>query len=140
MTGPGRAKGELPHGTARLARAIDGSPAEFVYHAESQTLAVGMGAVAPVRAEVWGWSISGLSVVQSWLRYRMREGAGRARSSASPLDRIRPDEWTARYTAELLELLWVLEATEAGSSEHATMLDTICDGPLVPPAELGLEA
>ena len=137
MIGPGRLKGELPHGRARLARAITGSPREFAYHPEAQTLAIGAGAVAPVGPEAWGWSISGFPVVQSWLRYRMHEGSGRARSFASPLDRIRPAEWSARYTAELLELLWVIEASVARSAEHASMLDAICDGPLIPPADLG---
>jgi hypothetical protein len=35
-------------------------------------------------------------------------GAGR---TSSPLDEIRPERWTAALTQELLELLWILEAT-----------------------------
>jgi hypothetical protein len=42
------------------------------------------------------------------------------------------DAWPARYTAELLELLWLLEATIARGPEQAALLDAICDGPLVP--------
>ena len=38
----------------------------------------------------------------------MKDGAGR---SSSPLDEIRPQKWTSEMTRELLELLWVLEAT-----------------------------
>ena len=59
-------------------------------------------------SEVWDLTVSGLQVVRSWLGYRMRDGAGR---KSSPLDDIRPEGWTAELDQELLELLWVLEAT-----------------------------
>ena len=69
---------------------------------------VGAGEFSPVPDAVWQFSVSGLSVLQSWLNYRMKGGAGR---QTSPLDKIRPQQWTAAMTQELLELIWVLEAT-----------------------------
>jgi hypothetical protein len=62
----------------------------------------------PVAPEVWEFEISGLKAVQSWLGYRMKKRAGK---KSSPLDDIRPERWTPKMTDELLELLWVLEAT-----------------------------
>src|SRR5450756_3131581 len=77
---------------------------------KTRTLHVGGGEFSPVALEVFEFEVSGLKVVQSWLKYRMKKGAGR---KSSPLDDIRPDHWTSHFTTELLELLWVLEATLA---------------------------
>ena len=44
----------------------------------------------------------------------MKSRSGR---KSSPLDEIRPAGWTAALTTELLELLWVLEATVAVQPE-----------------------
>ena len=92
---------------------------------------------APVAPDVCGFEVSGLKVVPSWLGYRMKRGAGR---KSSPLDDIRPERWSARFTTELLELLWVLEATVAFYPEQAELLDAVVAGdclraddlPLVP--------
>ena len=52
----------------------------------------------------------------------MREPAGR---KSSPLDEIRPREWPAEFTEELLELLWVLEHTVNMSSDLVTFLESV---------------
>ncbi|MFQ5915848.1 MAG: hypothetical protein ACE5JS_21960, partial [Nitrospinota bacterium] len=70
--------------------------------------------------------VSGLKVVQSWLKYRMKKGAGK---KSSPLDNIHPERWTGQFTTELLELLWVLEATVAGYPEQARLLEAVAAGP-----------
>ena len=72
------------------------------------TLRIGDGEFSPVRQDVWQFSVSGFEVLHSWLSYRMKAGAGR---QSSPLDEIRPDRWTASMTQELLEVIWVIEAT-----------------------------
>ncbi len=127
--------GERP-GTVPQARALamtgirttpDAYPERFEYDAASRTLRVGAGTFGPVEPEVWSFSISGLEVVKSWLSYRMRGGAGRR---SSPLDEIRPERWTAELTGELLELLWVLEATVDLLPDLATNLDAIVRGPI----------
>jgi hypothetical protein len=48
---------------------------------------------APIEDRLWSYSVSGLRVVKAWLRYRRNE------------------PWTATLERELLELLWLLEAT-----------------------------
>jgi hypothetical protein len=48
--------------------------------------------------------------VPSWLSYRMKVRGGK---KSSPLDEIRPERWTPRFTDEFLELLWALESTVA---------------------------
>ncbi len=135
MTDPEQPRGTVPRGAATLVRAIptgaDAFPREFHYDEGSHELRIGSGVVGPVEPDVWEWSVSGLNVVSSWLGYRMRDGAGRARSSASPLDRLRPEAWPARYTTELLELLWVLEASVSEQPRQTALVDEICDGPLL---------
>ena len=101
-----------PQGTARNRTAVptlsENYPETYRYDPDTRTLHVGEGAFEPVSPDVWGYSISGFRVVESWLGYRMRSSAGR---SSSPLDDIRPERWSVDMTRELLELLWVLEAT-----------------------------
>ena len=63
----------------------------------------------------------------------MKKGAGK---KSSPLDLIRPERWTAQFTNELLELLWILEATVKGYPEQAALLDEIVAGPCFTAAEL----
>jgi hypothetical protein len=55
----------------------------------------------------------------------MKKGAGK---KSSPLDDIRPERWTSQSTTELLELLWVLEATLESYPEQSKLLETILAG------------
>ena len=104
---------------------IGGYPETFSYNDETATLHVGAGEFTPVAPELYAFEVSGLKVVQSWLKYRMKKGAGR---KSSPLDDIRPTRWTSQFTTELLELLWVLEATLAAYPEQAQLLQEIITG------------
>ncbi len=112
--GKGRRKAQIPRGAARCTKAVSEKPEEypdtFDYEPGARLLTVGAGRFEPVEPEVYAFDVSGLKVVQSWLGYRMRAGKGRKLLS---LDDIRPERWTAQFTTELLELLWVLEATLA---------------------------
>lgn len=98
---PGKAKCDVgtPTGTA-------GYPEDYAYDPSTQELRVGKGRFSGVRREVWEYGISGLQVVESWLGYRMKKRSGK---KSSPLDEIRPASWS--FDGELLELLWVLDAT-----------------------------
>ena len=122
-------RGQIPQGEARCTYAVptneDGFPTSFRYDADSNTLHVGEGKFAPVSPEVFEFQVSGLKVVQSWLKYRMRDGAGR---KSSPLDDIRPAIWPTNFTTELLELLWVLESTVAVQPEQAQLLAAVDSG------------
>ena len=71
---------------------------------------------------MYEFEVSGLKVVQSWLKYRMKKGAGK---KSSPLDDIRPIGWTSQFTTELLELLWVLEATVKCYPEQKKLLEAV---------------
>lgn len=122
-------QGQIPSGEAKCRKAvpsdIEGYPENFAYNDATLTLHVGEGEFAPVAPEVYEFEVSGLKVVQSWLKYRMKKGAGR---KSSPLDDIRPARWTSQFTTELLELLWVLEATVAGYPEQESLLEAVVAG------------
>ena len=123
-------RGHVPPGRARCSLPVSGKsegyPDSFTYIKASGTLYVGAGTFAPVAAEIYEFEVSGLKVVQSWLKYRMRSKAGR---KSSPLDDIRPSLWTSTFTTELLELLWVLEATVEGYPEQERLLEAVVKGP-----------
>jgi len=124
----GKQRGHVPRGAAKCRKAAghaDGYPESFEYNDVTRTLHVGEGEFAPVAPEVFEFEVSGLKVVQSWLKYRMKRGAGR---KSSPLDDIRPERWTGQFTTELLELLWVLEATVASYPEQAGLLEAVVTG------------
>ena len=125
----GQPVGQIQPGSSRCVAAVassaDAYPSSFAYNTDSQTLHVGDGRFAPVAREVFEFEVSGLYVVKSWLGYRMKRGGGR---KSSPLNDIRPNSWTAAFTAELLELLWVLEATLAIYPEQADLLKEIVAG------------
>ena len=126
----GDQRGQIPHGAAKCIKAVpgdkDGYPESFEYNDLTQTLHIGAGEFRPVSPEVFEFEVSGLKVVQSWLKYRMKRGAGR---KSSPLDDIRPERWTSQFTTELLELLWVLEATVEGYPEQEKLLEAVVSGP-----------
>ncbi len=119
----------IPPGTAKCTRAISDDaanyPEKFSYDASTKEILVGDGRFGPVDPAVWEFEVSGLRVVKSWLGYRMKVRAGR---KSSPLDDIRPERWTPALTDELLELLWVLEATLAMEPELAGVLAGIVRG------------
>ena len=120
--------GHVPPGATKCAKAVPGSPddypTEFSYDKTKQTLYVGGGEFKPVREDVYEFEVSGLKVVQSWLRYRMKKGAGK---KSSPLDDIRPECWTSQFTTELLELLWILTDTVEHYPEQAKLLEAVID-------------
>jgi len=111
-------------------------PSDIRYDAPTQSLTVGSGVVVGVTPEVWAFEVSGMPVVKKWLGYRTAKGAGRAASSTSPLDYIRPTEWPEEWTSELRELLSVLQRTVDLQPEGAELLDRILEGPLIDASDL----
>ena len=124
----GEPRGRIPRGAARCVRAVPGEeesyPEKFRYNGQTRTLHVGAGEFHPVASEVYDFRVSNLRPVRSYLRYRMKRGAGR---KSSPLDDVRPRRWTGQFTTELLELLWTLEATVEGYPEQAKLLDAVIE-------------
>lgn len=127
--GRSRPKGKVPTGKAKCKQPVSQKPKDypdrFDYDAGASRLTVGAGVFGPVAPEVYEFEVSGLKVVKSWLGYRMRSGKGK---KSSPLDDIRPRRWTAQFTTELLELLWVLEYTLALYPDQAKLLDAVLAG------------
>ena len=125
--------GSVPQGQALCTKAISAEqyPADFSYDPTMGVLRVGEGEFSPVSPDVWDYSVSGLQVVKSWLDRRKRDGSGR---KSSPLDEIRPEHW--EFTVELLELLWVLEATLALQPEGTALLHDVCSSQLFTQDEL----
>ena len=115
-----------PKGSARCTKPVPGDklnyPEKYEYNDSTQTLHVGSGKFTPVPREVYNFEVSGLKVVQSWLGYRMKNPKGK---KSSPLDGIGPDTWTGDFTTELLELLWILEATTGEYSRQAKLLAAV---------------
>ena len=145
---PTRLAGRVPQGQARLIEPVpdtpDAYPDAFRYDRETQTLRIRgggghdpttgpAGVLRPVSPAVWDYQVSGLKVLQSWLGYRMRDRKGR---KSSPLDDIGPERWTAAFSRELLDLLWILEATLATAPAQADLLERIAAAPLWPAASL----
>ncbi len=110
------------NGTAKNTKAVSQSdyPNSFRFDDETKTLHVGDGEFGPVEPEVYGYSVSGLQIVKSWLGYRMKDRKGK---KSSPLDDIRPEVWT--FSEELLQLIWVLERTIAMQPAGEALLDQV---------------
>lgn len=127
----------VPQGKATTIKGISADPAqypaEYGYDSVKREITVGDGRIGPVAPEVWEFEVSGLKVVQSWLAYRMKKRAGK---KSSPLDDIRPEHWTARMSDELLEMIWVVEATLAMEPELEKTVDKIVASPCFTEAEL----
>ncbi|GAA5504472.1 hypothetical protein Dxin01_04246 [Deinococcus xinjiangensis] len=113
-------------GKARNTKAMpttaDKYPDDYSYNMATQTLKVGEGEFSPVPSEVFTYSVSGLEVLQSWIKYRLKKGYGRR---SSPLDDLRPEVWTAELTRELLELIWLLERTLELEPAHTDLLKRV---------------
>ncbi len=133
----GEQDGTVPAGRARAVRSVpvttEGYPNDFHWDEATETLHVGEGTFAPISRAVWEFEVSGLRPVKSWLGYRMREPAGR---KSSPLDEVRPREWPAEFTEELLELLWVLEHTIDMASDLATFFEAVIQGDVLTAEDL----
>lgn len=121
----------LPEAPTKEITPVDGMPEKFAYDPQTQTLSIGTGTFAPVDAEVWEFEVSGLKVLRSWLGYRMKTRKGR---KSSPLDDIRPTQWT--QTEELLRLLSILHQTIKATPTAAKLLDDILASPLLTATDL----
>jgi hypothetical protein len=106
--------GHLQHETVchAGARLRSGDPRHGTFCYDGARIRIGDLLVGPVDRSVWDFSVSGLQVVKSWLRYRQRAQV-----------------WSPEITAELLELLWLLEATVAMQPTLEAALDDVCTGP-----------
>jgi hypothetical protein len=115
---------EVPAGKAQIISSLgDEYPARFAYDPNELSLHLANGTIGPVAHEVWAYRVSGFCPIQSWLRRRITPSTGK-----SPLDTVTPRTWTTAMTQELLELVWVLEATLALEPGLDAVLDEIVSG------------
>ena len=77
-----------------------------------------------------------MTVLPKWLGYRTAKGTGRATSSKSALDKVRPTEWADEWNDELLDLIRILTLTADRQASLADLLKRICSGPLIPARDL----
>jgi hypothetical protein len=110
--------------------------ADIKYDAETGYLTIGDGVVSGVRPEVWSYQVSGMVVMRKWLGYRTRRGTGKAASSSSDLDKIRPTAWADEWNDELLDLIRVLTITLDRQPILEDLLDRICSEALLETALL----
>lgn len=110
--------------------------ADIKYDPATETLRVADGVLAGVPEEVWRFEVSGMDVIPKWLGYRMSKPAGRAASSDSPLDHMRPTTWSPEWSTELVEIVAVLKETLALVPAGVALLDEIISGPLISADEL----
>ena len=120
---------EVPEGKAKNIKGISSDPMKYpekyTYNEETKEICIGDGKFGPVEPDVWEFEVSSLKVVKSWIGYRMKKTPGK---KSSTLDDIGQSYWTAAMTKELLELLWVLEATLAMEPKLSDLLDKIRKG------------
>ncbi|MFC3687083.1 type ISP restriction/modification enzyme [Aquipuribacter hungaricus] len=104
---------------------------DIAFDPATETLHVADGALTGVTEAVWNFEVSGMDVVPKWLGYRMAKAVGRAASSESPLDRIRPTTWAPEWSTELTQIVAVIRRTLALIADGVALLDEIIASPLV---------
>lgn len=110
--------------------------ADIKYDATTETLQVADGVLTGIPADVWNFEVSGMDVIPKWLGYRMSKPAGRAASSSSPLDHIRPASWSQEWSTELVEIVAAIKETLAIVPDGIALLEQIIAGPLIAADEL----
>lgn len=109
---------------------------EIAYDARTESLRIADGVLRGVSPAVYRFEVSGMPILAKWLGYRMAKPGGRAASSKSPLDAIRPTEWAADWSAELIEIVTAVERTLDLLPVGASVLDEILSSQLIHADEL----
>lgn len=109
---------------------------DFSYNAVDEVLQVADGQLVGVSRAAWAFEVSGMPVIRKWLGYRTSKGAGKAASSDSPLDKIRPTRWEPEWSEELREIVHVLTETERLVPRGVELLNQILSRELITADEL----
>lgn len=123
------------HPQVQYAAAVDPDslPERLEFDAERQALIVGAGLFLGVDERMRQYDVGGRRVLDAWLAARSRQPHGRV---GSPLDRLRPESWLPTWSIELAEILSVLRLLTAEEAGQAELLDRVLDGPTIDVAEL----
>lgn len=111
-------------------------PGSYSYSAERMELRVGNGVWVDVVPDVMEYRIGNMSVVDSWIKYRLSDPSGKV---TSPLDLIHDDEWPSEWSLELTELLRSLSRLVDIEVIQADLLSRVIDSDLISVADMGLE-
>ena len=115
---------------------IPEAKSDIMYDPDSEMLHVADGVLIGVPNGVWKFTVSGMDIIPKWLGYRMAKPAGRAASSDSPLDHIRPTSWSPEWSSELIEIVAAIKETLAIVPDGVALLEEIIAGPLITAGEL----
>ena len=121
------------HVVQHLPQTATDYPTAFHYDSSRQVIVALCGAtpvdfIGDVSDVVWSFSVSGLQVISSWLKYRKKKSSGR---KSSPLDQVTSTSWTQQMTTELLHVIWVLEMSHTKYVELDRWLEAILRHSLV---------
>ncbi len=109
-------------------------PHDLAYDAGSKRLKIGTGFIDNVLPAVRNYEVSGKNVLDQWWSYRREDRSKPPMGDKRPpsrLEEIKPTDWLAEYTTELLALLRVLTRLVALEPKQADLLKRIVDGPLI---------
>lgn len=109
---------------------------DISYDETTQELRVADGLLVGVLPDVYAFKVSGMAVIPKWLGYRMAKPVGKAASSKSPLDKIRPVTWSPDWGQELVEIVAVLRESLVMVPAGSALLDEITAGVLITADEL----
>lgn len=127
-TAPGD-RPRMPGGRRPFVRErVGGWPEALAYEAETESLLLGDGRLAPVAAAAWEFRAGGAPVLAEWFERRMPDAEVRPGS----LEALGLGDWPQEYTAELVELLTVLSL----SAELRPALRELRRGPWLSASDL----
>jgi hypothetical protein len=97
---PRAAAADRPKVQVAIPGTIDDMPDDISYDAQTATLHVGAGQIAPVRPKVWAYEVSGMRIIKKWFGYRKKNRARAPRCAWWPARRVRgpassPPCWTS---------------------------------------------
>ncbi|MFB6817749.1 type ISP restriction/modification enzyme [Streptomyces sp. NPDC056347] len=119
----------LPGGRRPYVRAtVPPVPEALEYDAETGTLGLGTGRIAPVPAGAWEFRVGGVRMLELWFARRSAAGA----KDADGLAALRPGAWPQAWTSELLELITLLALLDGLRPRQ----EALADGPWITAAEL----
>ncbi|WP_029212997.1 type ISP restriction/modification enzyme [Arsenicicoccus bolidensis] len=103
-------------------------PTEWRYDATTETLHVGAGTWTGLRAEAAEYTVGGSQVLESWLDFRL---ATPKKRYGSDLDHINAPQWFPEWSAELSNLLAILNQIAVLEEDMGELLGDILAGPLL---------
>lgn len=102
-------------------------PEKAAYDADNQRVSLGRGSWGKVDPRVWGYTISGVNVIDSWVGSRRKKPKGR---KSSPLDDIVAQSWPTAWSREFHELLALLTHLVSLEERQADLLQRVLQQPV----------